>query len=167
MILDSLKNCTRTAWILPVNMAHRMAQSVRQSNLHSDVGNEEYFRSDLSLVLGGFVPEVALRRLDSVKESGIFEWWHQLNIKWMYHKDYSVIQPREPSMKGNILVIFIVWSVGIGLGIFSCLFENYTKLFTVVKVLINVFIKTFRKIVTGLNLCIRRGGSKIKKYWTD
>ncbi len=112
LIKQNLQNCSKSAWLLPLYKAETVATFLRQQNLHSDVGKETYFKTNFALHLVGLVPSHILKGFAAVAEAGLFEWWDNILVSFIDSTDNSDLGPLKPNMKGNILVIFVVWLVG-------------------------------------------------------
>lgn len=121
IIVEDLKNCSKSAWILPKYQANKFAKMLQKRGLHSDVGKESYTKSDLLFYFTGLVPPFLLKRISVISSTGVFEWWQKfIESKTSFLQNPSQV-PVKPSMKGNILVVFVVWGslLGIALSAFS------------------------------------------------
>lgn len=114
LILEDLKNCSKSAWVLPWANANKISSSLRKMGYHMDVGKENYFTGDTILTLSGFVRRHIVSKYALILESGIFNWWHDVVISLYSSKENPNLKPVKPRMNGNILVIFILWLAGLG-----------------------------------------------------
>lgn len=150
LIEENLRNCSKSAWILPLHKAKRLATLLREQNLHSDVGKKTLFRKDFALHLEGFVPSHILRGFARVTESGLFQWWNNFMVSWIGSTDNPEPELKATNMKGNILVIFIVWLAGMvySLVIFCGEFWQQVCKYTrkIIYKMINVIRATYKRL---------------------
>ncbi len=115
LIAENLKNCSKSAWILPWDEANKMSNLLQKSKLQSNVGTESYFDVDISLMFRGYVPASLTKDFSKMSESGIFGWWHDLVLQLIPKLENNDISPKTPNLNGNIIVIFTLLMSGVGL----------------------------------------------------
>lgn len=114
IILETIGNCTKTAVLLPEDVAVANAKFlVRQNVPLVHIGQEVYTDPHMDIRFKGTVPPYVYRRLYSLEASGIWDWWTNLfrsHVKIGYWGVTSV--PKKPAMDGNILLVFFLLGYG-------------------------------------------------------
>lgn len=121
----AVERCQRTAVILPEYMCLEVRRSLKQKRKspYIFIGKESYTNQDWTFSLDGLVPFHVVKRIQGIAQSGIWQWWMQLL------GENSVLgategQPAEAAtMKGNIVVVFVLWACCVTLAIASILLE--------------------------------------------
>lgn len=161
LLFKNLKICNKTAVVLPTHMAQLFAIKLQKANKRFsetnfsrkqiDVSEEEYYHTYYTFSLKGNVPPFVMRRIKGAKMSGIFEWHHRRissSIKYMPDTNRLV---HSPTMSGNVLVIFVVFFVGLAIGIGFAVMEMlwylssfwFKGVYAVLDVVKSQFMKTF------------------------
>lgn len=106
LLNNSLRECNRTAVILPENICLRLANELRSEGfLHVFVGQEIYSSSiAIAFVLNGFVPRYILKRIQVLQPSGIWERWANFAKSESLGSVESI--PQGASLQGNIFIVF-------------------------------------------------------------
>lgn len=133
-----LKSCKRCALILPKYMCQvytnkLMGEGISEAEI--SIGKETYSEIYDIIGLEGPVPPFILRRIQAIGISGIWEWWMRLGMEFSRHSTSDVIcsaPTKPPNMGGNILVIFIVWSIGELIAVVIFFLESWRFVFVVV-----------------------------------
>lgn len=128
-LLNSLKTCNRTAVILPEHMCWESGRALKRNHSLKSVyiGKESYSDINWIFVLSGYVPPHIIRRVKTLGASGIWQMWmksflgslsFQVGPSWKSEVE-------APNLEGNIVVIFYVWLIGIGICLFSFVLESW------------------------------------------
>lgn len=89
------------------------------------IGEESYTNLDWTFSLNGLVPFHVAKRIQGAAQSGIWQWWMRLLGKTL-ESGLAEGPPEEAvTMKGNIVVIFVLWACSIALTSPSILIEIY------------------------------------------
>lgn len=129
-LLQSLNECNKTAAFLTKDMAVTFARKVGKNNSHTFLGQETYLEENFVFSMKGFVPPYIIRRAKSVFTAGLAKVWAKLLSRKDYLSSTHPVAVVKPTMKGNILIIFILLFSGylIGLSVitveFLCHFCN-------------------------------------------
>ncbi|CAL8143464.1 unnamed protein product [Orchesella dallaii] len=156
--LEILSTCNRTSLIAPDYLTQSLAFTVtnhigRKRDVY--IGKEVLYQRDFSIKLGGFVNLAVIKRFRHMTESGIADFWVRIfRHDTLYHEYDSENELKEPTMTGNILVVFSLFLVGIGVAICGFLIETRTQMYRFLKfVVISLFqttrlqvIKQFRRL---------------------
>lgn len=124
-MLGSIEKCQRSAAILSAYMCKEFRNIlVNQTKLqHVFIGQELYTDIDNTFSLQGPVPHFVLKRIHTIVESGIWEWWINL-LSTSGIEDAKEGHPaRAANMSGNIVVIFVVRMCGAVLAILCSISE--------------------------------------------
>lgn len=129
VFLKSLISCSNTAIILPSYLCKQYVQKIMKSKpsitRHVSFGTEKYFPTYVLFSFDGIVPPFIIRRMKSLYASGLLEWWQG----FVRGSDMAAIlrtnkQFIAMSIKGNILVVFVVLLVGLTAAWFCFLLEQ-------------------------------------------
>lgn len=127
-----LKRCNKVALVMPEFNCWKYARKLKVENgfAHAFVGKDESY-SDIEwmFVLRGIIPPHLPMRIKSAHESGLWSRWTQLGKIIGTHGDYAVNGHHNVvagNMKGNIVVIFVVWSCGLSLAFACFIIEGFT-----------------------------------------
>lgn len=124
-IHDDLTNCSKSVWILQKYQANKFARHLRKNGLHSDVGMEAYTNSNFAFRFWGLVPPFVLKRISVIHSTGLFEWWQKFIDSDKLRLSHEKPVPVKPNMSGNISVIFVLWSNGVGVALFMYAVEAH------------------------------------------
>lgn len=124
-ILGSLEECHLKASILPNYLAmHFYKIMVKKKKLrYAFIGHESFSDIDWMFLLSGIVPPSLVKNIHRISESGVWQWWMEL-IESRRFMNKNVEPVRAASMRGNIVIIFIVRAVGILISVLCILLEN-------------------------------------------
>lgn len=114
VLLSLLKNCQETAIVMPDQACRNYQQILISEQKAPDIffGKESLSDVNWMFHLRGFVPPSLITRVHVISESGIWEWW--LNLLTGGTHDYgNFVRVLAVNMKGNIVMVFIVWVAGI------------------------------------------------------
>lgn len=75
LLLKDLKNCNKTAWILPDFVGHSVSRYLRKLGKHSDVGIDAYTKTHISFYVMGVMPTSLLQQFGWMSSSGLLQWW--------------------------------------------------------------------------------------------
>lgn len=127
--LEEVKRCNKTAFVLPhdktIELARHLVNSMIHGHIH--VGKEFYFQGYHAFRLWGTIPPMVIERVKAIQTSGIMERWAGLT------QNSTLVENLEglvkPTMHGNILLVFVILGIGLGLSILGCIGEwtHYTK----------------------------------------
>lgn len=116
MMFRFLKQCRKTAVVLPEYECIKNARDLQDAgHQHVFVGKETYLDMKIAFALKGLVPPHLVHRIKSSQSSGIWTKLVELvegTIKSRF-KEAKREPIREPSMEGNILVIFCLLGGGL------------------------------------------------------
>lgn len=131
VLFRDLSECQKVALILPEMMCHEFALQLKK--LHESavvsIGKESLYVQNTVFVLRGVMTPRIPRRIKGVQASGIWDWWVQFihsRLKLYTVDDFEHL--KKPTMKGNILVVFSIWGIGLILGVSGLLLELRQKL---------------------------------------
>lgn len=109
-----LSLCKKAALVLPAFEGIAFARKLKGKKLSVDVGKETFFKLYHTFKLKGNIAPVIIQRIQSVRQSGLFEWWSMiLGRSTLMRNGRSENKLVRPTMDGNILVIFVVLFVGL------------------------------------------------------
>lgn len=131
LLIQSLGECRKTAVLLPGYICEKfeniLVKKQRLPNVF--IGKELYSDIAYMFILRGLhVPPRFVKRVHEISESGIWHWW--MHVLGRRKLNTVIAKVEAASMTGNIIIIFVVWSIGI---IISTLwlvieqFERFTK----------------------------------------
>lgn len=107
----------KVAVILPLAVAVRFKRLFKEYRRELHTGKEYYNGGVTSVNILGSVDIRFFRRIWAMSESGIKVWWQKLLDPRGYLYTSHKAAPKSANLKGNILVVFVVWSVGIGVAV--------------------------------------------------
>lgn len=124
-LLEFLEGCNKTAVVMPDYISRKIYKKlIREMKLpHAFFGEESFSDVDWMFSLKGIVPPNLIKRIHGVAESGIWKWWVEL-FEGKYLPNEHASHVGAVSMTGNIVIVFVVWLVGIGVSIFSAIPEK-------------------------------------------
>lgn len=126
LFIDKLKECEKVAVLLPYHRAIEYLEVLRTKSPHkyisTSIGDQSYTSHFLRFHFLGPVPPHYYENLNRLKVAGIWNWRGQLiesiiAIRESFNKGVHLGVTRA-SIHGNILVIFIVFLVGLGISFF-------------------------------------------------
>lgn len=124
-IQESLEKCNKTAVIMPDHIARWIYKKlVKEMQIPYAFFGEELFSDvDWMFVISGIILSNLIQQIHKMAESGIWLWWMELfEEKNLINKNVDSVQ--AANMRGNIVVIFVVWALGIT---FACLCVVHEK----------------------------------------
>lgn len=133
ILLQYMRTCRQSALILPRKKAAKYALLLnRMGPISVSLGREEYYKADIGFIMRGLVSPQIVKRIRFSTESGIWTRWSKIMIGIQnHHEEIFWRYPRHvtrPSMRGNIIVIFILLGFGMGMAILVFLVEELGKL---------------------------------------
>lgn len=164
-LIRCLRKCNKVAVLLPFNEAvHVVRQELRSGTRIFDIGMESVFRNEIFIFLTRMWPTYVLRRQSHLKgESGIIDRWTNLLNQTLSNSDLAnmhSIKPKSAKMSGNILVIFSVYMVGIGVSLITYILRLVIKHFGIVKIL---YVR-FKQAVATACIGVTKKIESLKKY---
>lgn len=113
---ESLEECQKSAVIMPDYISKDVFKRLvmKRKIAHVFIGEELFSDIDWIYTIQGIIPPNIIRRVHRIGESGVWHWWMDLfeGIKFV-NENADHVEPA--SMTGNIVVVFSVWALGIGL----------------------------------------------------
>lgn len=116
VLFKHLTLCKKAALILPIFEGIALARKLigKRLGISVNVGKETYFKMYHAFLLKGNISPGIMQRIQSVRQSGLFEWWSRLlSRNTILRKQRRENELDTPSMDGNIFVIFVVLFVGL------------------------------------------------------
>lgn len=134
-IFEELKRCSsKSAWIVPTYVGKKFVWALYNENSYAHVGSQSFNVEKIRLVISGMVPIQVIKNFAAALESGILEWLQNLismhslsNIK----PDSSLV---KPSMKGNIIVLFVIWTSGMIVASIISVVEMYKLIYLFIRI---------------------------------
>lgn len=124
---ESLGECENVAAILPHYLCSLLARKIAKRNYDAvSVGKEVYSEFYFLFALSGPVPPYVIRRFKGVGTAGIWEFLMKLatgNTESLGPEDYATSQPTAATLRGNVVILFVLWSFGIMIAILDFLIE--------------------------------------------
>ncbi len=114
-IVNDLKKCNKTAWLLPDYKAQQMSRTLIRLEKHSDVGINSYFKLKLNIYLKGAVSGHLILKDSSIHASGLLDWWSNLINRTDLVRNKENRPPPKPTMSGNIQIIFLLLAIGLSI----------------------------------------------------
>jgi hypothetical protein len=134
-LLNDLKRCNKTAWILPDFVGHSVSRYLTKLGKHSDVGIDAYTKTHLSFYIMGIMPTSLLQQFGWMSSSGLLQWWPDfINRTDLNIQSILDPEPTKPNMSGNILVVFVLFGVGIVISCCCLVLEVRKGIVLIVKV---------------------------------
>ncbi len=123
-ILKNLQECAeRVAWVLPYYVAKHYSRILSSNSSYSHVGRKSFFPINFNFFMRGLISIHVVKRFLMAPTSGIIDWL-QKSILWNHEGDtLTNLLPSKPSMKGNILIVFVIWSTGMIVSVCFYIFE--------------------------------------------
>lgn len=124
-IFSFLKDCDRVALILPYHMCTNYAKKLSFSDeKHVSVGKEIYQTASSGVTLVGLIPLYIVRRIQGIEMAGIWDWHsYVVQIGPEFKSGSEPDRPTKATMKGNVLVVFLLLPVGFVTACVRILFE--------------------------------------------
>lgn len=122
-ISQMLESCKKVAIVFSQSMYIEFIKMLPKMRItgHWYIGKESWFASDIGISVSGTVTKNILARIDYLRESGIWDWWEMLPSKMdrniLNAKVSSSTFFRRPTMDGNVVIIFTVWLIGLGVAL--------------------------------------------------
>ncbi len=127
-IIESLNNCSKTAWLLQEYLAQTLHRSLKKSGKHSDISSKAYTKATLAFQFrASYVPSAILKQFSWMQTNGLFEWWPNFINRTGLIVGGEHILPPTPNMSGKILVIFVLLGGGLSVAITCFVFEMWGK----------------------------------------
>lgn len=124
IIQKSVSNCHRAAAILPVMEARDMYKElVKEEKLvYAFIGEESFSNIDWLFYFYGIIPPNLIKRMHRIRESGVWQWWVDMFAqKHLMNENTDIV--KAANLAGNIVIVFVVWGVGMGLAFLSAYLE--------------------------------------------
>lgn len=151
-MLNELSNCNRNSAILPVLKANQLAGSLRLKG-KGPISNGVLITD--AIIYGiklADAPYHVLRRMAGLKASGLIDWWINYLLRYV-SDDKSVKNVNPTSMKGNIVMVFLILVMGVlGVGTTALIIKNVSR---ILKFLIR-HLSTFILSITTWVLNVRK-----------
>lgn len=114
MLSKVLRECDRVALLEPEYMCwdHRRSLKKESSLTNIFVGKESISDVQWLFTLKGTIPPHIPKRITGVHEAGIWRRWERLVMK-SEEGDTNKSKVAAASMKGNVIIIFCVWVLGL------------------------------------------------------
>ncbi len=124
LIFDELKRCSEpSVWLLPDYLAKNYFKLLLNANSYSNVGFESFLPPTLHLFIRGLVPISIIKRIGMATNSVTLNWLQNLVSGRQFRIVQPNVLPSRPNMKGNILVVFVIWGSGICLAVLFYILE--------------------------------------------
>lgn len=122
---EALEECQRRAFVVPHYICGEIYLNLASRKKISDVyvGEESYLGIDWLFYFRGIVPPYLIKRIHQMAESGVWLWWMRI-LEGSKLDTTNSHRVEAAKMTGNIIVIFVVWTGGIGLSLVSFLIEH-------------------------------------------
>lgn len=129
MIKQTLEDCKKVAVVLPRTMCLEEVKRLLKINVSSKwyIGKESWFATDIGISLRGVVSKQVLDRIGYLGQSGIWQWLEVIpgetngNLESGKGSNNGILS--RPSMDGNILILFTVWLIGLGVALIKLIGE--------------------------------------------
>lgn len=119
-----LSQCEKAAVILPLYFCNDWLHRLRNmGHRHAFIGHESYSNTKVSFSIKGLVPQYIIQRIKSIYVSGIRKHWEEITLgssKYLQSGNF-VEKLVRPSMKGNIVGMFIMLGLGHAMSV-ACFF---------------------------------------------
>lgn len=126
LFLELLNKCDKIAIVLPNFMCQDFYKRVNtiKPRYAMYTGKETYSGNFRMFYLEGSVPRHVIRRLKGIGHSGIWEWKSNITNEYFSYVSNQKRIIEKPTMRGNVLIIFIFWLGGIAVTgiIYTCEF---------------------------------------------
>lgn len=113
MFQQELLGNEKIAVILPVSVALQFKIKARSQSKDVFIGKETYASGVLALDIWGDVHFSMLKRIWAMQVSGIIDWLHRMFDPISSLEDTSQQVVGAAKISGNILVIFVLWTIGL------------------------------------------------------
>ncbi|CAL8140847.1 unnamed protein product [Orchesella dallaii] len=116
LVANDLRRCKNSAAILPEVFALQMVQGFRKvGKKYAFVGKDPLFTEVFQLELSGWIPFNVWRRVRATETSGVWNWWKKVvgsvsrSVSEEDFRRASELIVGTPTMKGNVVIIFILF----------------------------------------------------------
>lgn len=86
------------------------------------IGKETFSSIDWFFSLAGTISPNFIKRIHRIGETGIWQWWVD-----MFDRKHLAIENADNvkagNLEGNIVIVFVVWGSGVGLGVLCGILE--------------------------------------------
>lgn len=127
-IRQVLEDCRNNAVVLPYAESHEQAKMLSKMHLsgRSYLGKESWLATDIGIYLKGLVTPAILETIGELKQCSIWQWLQNgipngVNLYIENRKGLLIM--RAPTMDGNIIIIFTVWLIGLGIALVKLICE--------------------------------------------
>lgn len=144
MIYSVLSECKKQAFLLPEWYAFNLqADLFKNKNAIADVGKDLLSKTIIGTNFVGFVSIPMLKRIPRLIQSGIPDWWRRyLSRTKLSFEELKGDDPKPASIKGNTLVVFLLWTIGTSTGIVLFGLEELPRVTAIlVKFVLNQWLK--------------------------
>ncbi len=130
-IYGELKRCNvKSAWLVPTYVGKKFARALHNEKSYAHVGSQSFDAEKIRLLFNGMVPIQVMKYFAAALESGILEWLENFISMDSFSNLHSDASPVvKPSMRGNIIVLFIIWAFGVSLAFAVHLVEIYKLIY--------------------------------------
>ena len=130
--VDILKDCNKSAILLPDIEAHDLYYELKGRGLNAFLGEDVNLNFTHGMLFVRWVNPFILQRMKGLDNSGVLKWWTNMLENFMMKvkggRFLDVRQPFKPSnMKGNICIVFGIFGFGIFCTGIVFLLENYKQ----------------------------------------
>lgn len=125
IFLKLLEKCEKMAFAVPFQRSLEYQKTIaRRKKFTGDlfIGTESLSEIDWMFYLAGSVPPHLIERIHKLEESGIWQWWVEL-LTSRIMENIKADHVEAATMKGNTVVIFVVWITGVGFALICRILE--------------------------------------------
>lgn len=115
ILRNSLKKCSKSAVVIPTYLGYKFVkQLVKEGIDHVYQGAETYYEMNLVFEVKGQFPRYVVQRARYAERCGLWKRWRRLFKGRYIRKVVKRTGPLEtPTMKGNVIVIFLLLEAGL------------------------------------------------------
>lgn len=113
-LLSLLRNCNKTALVLPTCIGYNFTKQLEDEGIVGvHQGVEAFYEMNIVLTLKGMIPRYLVQRFKDAEGWGLWKRWEGLFRKRFIDKGDRRTKPLErPTMRGNVIVIFLLLFLG-------------------------------------------------------
>ncbi len=125
---DLMKDCNRTAVLLPDFAAHEYYYNLKRKKKSAFLGNGLQMSMSYGIKFSRRVNPQVLVRMQGLYSAGLWDWWTKVMVDFMPRIQGGFINDRispwkASDLNGNIVVVFVIYCAGILTGIFVWILE--------------------------------------------
>jgi hypothetical protein len=132
IILEDLKKCNKSAWIMPNYKAQQLKRVLYQSGKHSDIGVGALPKSYVDVVYRSHMPSSILLKTSLVSNTGLLDFWSNLINRTDLVGRLENEPPKKPNMSGNIKVIFVFLVAGLLISLICMFLELHGSILRII-----------------------------------